>query len=203
MMFKEFGLWFPPYKIDFKTKFLVPMAIILISNWHIYSWHCLVRTFVWLNIVSCHSLSHLTLFPNPSSMRCNTNPGCKTAFAFVRRMLWILHVNTLMCKVVCSQSVTSSSLHSFVISYIVVTNCARALSIEVDEFIVSLDPTMAPIGRSFCSMFMNPSNSMIPSSPSRCSSSSSSLDSISSGICRGSANMWPNLPWCDPYHVPH
>jgi hypothetical protein len=30
---------------------------------------------------------------------------------------------------------------------------------------------------------------MIPSSPSRCSSSSSSLDSISFGICRGSANM--------------
>jgi hypothetical protein len=44
---------------------------------------------------------------------------------------------------------------------------------------------------------------MIPSSPSRWSSLSSSLDSISSGICRGSTNMWPNLPRCDPYHVPH
>jgi hypothetical protein len=43
---------------------------------------------------------------------------------------------------------------------------------------------------------------MIPSSLFRCSSSSSSLDSISSGICRGSANMWPNPPQCDPYHVP-
>jgi hypothetical protein len=32
MMFKEFGLWFPPYKIDSKTKFLVPMATILINN---------------------------------------------------------------------------------------------------------------------------------------------------------------------------
>jgi hypothetical protein len=42
---------------------------------------------------------------------------------------------------------------------------------------------------------------MIPSSPSRCSSSSSSLDSISFGICRGSANMWPSPPRCDPYHV--
>jgi hypothetical protein len=35
---------------------------------------------------------------------------------------------------------------------------------------VSLDLTMAPISRSFCSMFLSPSNSMIPSSPSRCSS---------------------------------
>jgi hypothetical protein len=52
-------------------------------------------------------------------------------------------------------------------------------------------------------MFMSPSNSMIPSSPSRCSSSSSSLNSIVSGICHGSTNMWPNPPWCDPYHVPH
>jgi hypothetical protein len=43
---------------------------------------------------------------------------------------------------------------------------------------------------------------MSPSSPSRCSSSSSSLDSISSGIYRGFANMWPNPPRCDPYHVP-
>jgi hypothetical protein len=77
-----------------------------------------------------------------------------------------------------------------------VTNCAKALSIGVDEFIVSLDPTMAAIGRSFYSMFMSPSNSMIPSS-----SSSSSLDSISSRICHGSANMWPNLARCDPYHV--
>jgi hypothetical protein len=49
---------------------------------------------------------------------------------------------------------------------------------------------------------MSPSNSMILSSPSRCSSSSSSLDSISFRICRGSTNMWPNPPWCDPYHVP-
>jgi hypothetical protein len=32
MMFKEFGPWFPPYKIDSKTKILVPMATILISN---------------------------------------------------------------------------------------------------------------------------------------------------------------------------
>jgi hypothetical protein len=32
IMFKEFGLWFPPYKIDFKTKFLVLMATILIDN---------------------------------------------------------------------------------------------------------------------------------------------------------------------------
>jgi len=31
MMFKEFGVWFPPYKIDFKTKILVPMATILIG----------------------------------------------------------------------------------------------------------------------------------------------------------------------------
>jgi hypothetical protein len=50
-------------------------------------------------------------------------------------------------------------------------------------------------------MFMNPSNSMIPSSPSRCSFSSSSLDSISYGICHGSTNMWPNPPRCDSYHV--
>ncbi len=68
--------------------------------------------------------------------------------------------------------------------------------------IVSLDPTMAPIGRSFFSMFMSPSNSIIPSFPSRCSSSSSSLDYISSGICHGFVNMWPNPPQCDPYHVP-
>jgi hypothetical protein len=40
---------------------------------------------------------------------------------------------------------------------------------------------------------LSPSNSMIPSSPSRCSSSSSSLDSISSGIYHGSTNMWPTL----------
>ncbi len=39
MMFKEFGLWFPPYKIDSTTKFLVPMATILINNWNIYLWH--------------------------------------------------------------------------------------------------------------------------------------------------------------------
>ncbi len=127
MMFKEFGLWFPPYKIDSKTKFLVPMATILISNWNIYSWHHLVCTFVWLNIVSCQSLSHLTLFPNPFSTWCNTNPGCETAFAFMRCMLWILHANTFMCEVACSQNVTSPSLHSFVISYIVMTNCAKAL----------------------------------------------------------------------------
>ncbi len=180
----------------------MPMVTILISNWNIYSWHRLVHTFVWLNIVSCQSISRLTLFPNPSSTRHNTNPGCEIAFAFVRRMLRILHANTLMCEVACSQSVTSPSLHSFVISCIVVPNCARALSIGVNEFIVSLDPTMAPIGRSFCSMFMSPSNFMIPSSPSRWSSSSSSLDSISYGICCGSANMWPNPPRCDPYHVP-
>jgi hypothetical protein len=43
---------------------------------------------------------------------------------------------------------------------------------------------------------------MVPSSPSKCSFSSSSLDSISSRMCRGSTNMWPNPPWCDPYHVP-
>jgi hypothetical protein len=158
MMFKEFGVWFLPYKIDSKTKFLVPMATILISNWNIYSWHRLVRTFVWLSIISCQSLSRLTLFPNPSSTRRNTNPGCEIAFAFVRHMLRILHANTFMCEVACSQSVTSPSLHSFVISYIVVANCARAFSIGVDKFIVSLDPTMAPIGRSFCSMFMIPSS---------------------------------------------
>ncbi len=146
------------------------MATILISNWDIYSWHCLIRTFVWLSIVSCQSLNRLTLFPNLSSTRCNTNPRCEIAFAFVKHMLLILHANTLMCDVACSQNVTSSSLHSFVISYIVVTNCASALSIGVNEFIVSLDPTMAPIGRSFCSMFISPSNFMIPSSPSRCSS---------------------------------
>jgi hypothetical protein len=28
------------------------------------------------------------------------------------------------------------------------------------------------------------------------------LDSISSKICRGPANMWPNLPPCDLYHIP-
>ncbi len=133
MMFKEFGLWFPPYKIDSKTKFLVPMATILISNWDIYSWHCIVYTFVWLNIVSCQSLSCLTLFPNPSSKQCNTNPGCKTTFAFVRHMLRILHANIFMCEMTCSQSVTSPFLHSFVISYIIVTNCAKTLSIGVDE----------------------------------------------------------------------
>ncbi len=202
MMFKEFGLWFPPYKIDSKAKFLVPMATILINNWNFYSWHHLVRTFVWLNIVSCQFLSHLTLFHNPFSMRYNTNPRCEIAFTFVRHMLQILHVNTLMCEMACSQNVTLPSLHQFVISYIIVTNCARPLSIGVDEFIVTLDPTMAPIGKSFCSMFVSSSNSMIPSSPSRCSSSSSSLNSISFGICRGFANMWPNLLQCDPYHVP-
>ncbi len=42
MMFKEFGVWFPPYKIDSKRKFLMLMATILISNWNIYSWHRLV-----------------------------------------------------------------------------------------------------------------------------------------------------------------
>ncbi len=45
-------------------------------------------------------------------------------------------------------------LHSFVISYIVVTNCAKAFSIGVDEFIVSLDLTMPSIGRLICSMVM-------------------------------------------------
>ncbi len=83
IMFKEFGLWFPPYKIDSKTKILVPMSTILISNWDIYSWHHLVCTFVWLNIFSCQSLSHLTLFPNPSSTQCNINLGCESTFAFV------------------------------------------------------------------------------------------------------------------------
>jgi hypothetical protein len=48
-----------------------------------------------------------------------------------------------MCEVAYSQSVTSPSLHSFVISYIAVTNCGKTLSIGVDEFIVSLDPTVA------------------------------------------------------------
>jgi hypothetical protein len=43
---------------------------------------------------------------------------------------------------------------------------------------------------------------MIPSSPSKCSPLSSSLDSISFGICSGSINMWPNPPQYDPYHVP-
>ncbi len=162
MMFKEFGLWFPPYKINLKTNFLVPMTIILINNWNIYSWHRLVRTFVWLNIVSCQFLNHLTLFSNPSSMRCNTNFRCKLAFAFVKCMLWILHANILMCEVACSQSVTLPSLHSFMISCIIMTNYARALSIGVDEFIVSLDLTMAPMGRSFCSMLLSPSKSMIP-----------------------------------------
>jgi hypothetical protein len=28
-MIKEFGLWFLPYKIDSKTKFLMPMAIVI------------------------------------------------------------------------------------------------------------------------------------------------------------------------------
>jgi hypothetical protein len=127
MTFKEFGLWFPPYKIDSKTKFSVPMATIFINNWKIYSWHCLIRTFVWLNIFSCQFLSCLTLFPNPSFTWCNANPGCETTFAFVRCMLWILHVNIFMCEVACSQNVTSPSVHSFVIFCIVTTNCARAL----------------------------------------------------------------------------
>jgi hypothetical protein len=82
-----------------------------------------------MNIVSCQSLSRLTLFPNPSSTRCNVNPGCKTTFAFMRHMLRILHANTLMCEVACSQSVTLPFLHSFVISYIVVTNYAKVFSI--------------------------------------------------------------------------
>ncbi len=142
------------------------MATILINNWDICSWHHLVRTFVWLNIVSCQYLSCLTLFPNPSSLQCNTNPRCKITLIFVRHMLRILYANALMCEVACSQSVTSPFLHSFVVSCIVMTNCAKALSIGVDEFIVSLDPTMAPIGRSLCSMVMHPSNSVIPSSPS-------------------------------------
>ncbi len=77
MMFKEFGLWFPPYKIDSTTKFLLLMPTILISKWHIYSWHRLICTFVWLNIISCQSLSCLTLFRNPSSTWCNTNHGVK------------------------------------------------------------------------------------------------------------------------------
>ncbi len=167
------------------------MVTILINNYDIYSWHHLVCTFVWLNIVSCQSLNRLTQFPNPSSMRCNTNPECKIAFAFVKHMLQILHANILVCEVACSWSVTSPSLHSFVISYIIVADCAKAFSIGVDEFIVSLDLTMAPLGRSMCSMVVNSSNSMIPSSPSRCSSSPSSLDSISFGICRGPQT-------CDP-----
>jgi hypothetical protein len=32
MMLKEFGLWFPLYKIDSKINFLVAMATILINN---------------------------------------------------------------------------------------------------------------------------------------------------------------------------
>ncbi len=115
------------WKLKSKTKLLMPMATILISNWDIYSWHHLVHTFVWLNIISCQSLNHLTLFPNPSFMRCNINPRCEITFAFVKRMLRILHANTLMCEVACSQSVTLSYLHSFVISCIVMTNCAKAL----------------------------------------------------------------------------
>jgi len=127
----------------------------------------------------------------------------KNAFTFVKHMLWILHANTLMCEVACSQNVTLDSLHSFMISYIVVANCARTLSIGVNEFIVSRDFTMPPIGRSLCSMVVTLSNSMIPSSSRlRCSSSPSLLDSVSFGICYGFTNMRPNLPWCDPYHVP-
>ncbi len=203
MMFDEFGLWFLPYKIDPKKKKLTRMATILINNWNIYSWHHLVRTFVWLNIVSCQFLSRFTLFPNPFSVWCNIKPRCKNAFAFVKHMLWILHANTLMCEVACSQSVTSNYLNSFVIYCIVVTNCAKAISTRVDEFIISWNPTMPPIEGSLCSMVMILSNSMIPSSsPSRCSFSPSLLDYISSRICHGSINMWPNLPQCDPYHVP-
>ncbi len=198
MMFNEFELWFLPYKIDPKTNFLVPMAIIFINNWNIYSWHCLVCTFVWLNIISCQSLSHLTLFPNPSSMCYNTNLGCKNAFAFVRHMLQILHVHIFMCEVTCSQSVTSFSLHSFVISCIIVTNCAKAFSIGVNEFIVSLNLIMPPIRKSLYSMVVNPLNSMIPLWLSKCSSSPSLLDSISFEICHGSINMWPNPSRCDP-----
>ncbi len=52
-------------------------------------------------------------------------PIFETTFAFVRHMLRILHANTLMCEVACSRSVTSLSLHSFVISCIIVTNCGR------------------------------------------------------------------------------
>jgi len=195
-------IWAMVYKINSKANFLVSMATILMNNWNIYSWHHLISTFVWLSIVSCQSLNHFTLFPNPFSTWCNTNFGCKTTFSFMRHMLQILHANILMCEVACSQSVTSPSLHSFVISCIVVTNCTRALSIMVDEFIVSINITMAPIGRSLCSTIVSPLNSMIPSSFSRCSFSSSSLDSISSKICYESTNMWPNPPWCDPYHVP-
>jgi hypothetical protein len=51
-------------------------------------------------------------------------------------------------------------------------------------------------------MFMSPSNSMIPSSPLKCSFSPSSLDSISSEICHGFTNMKPNPSQYDPYHVP-
>jgi hypothetical protein len=68
-------------------------------------------------------------------------------------------------------------------------NCAKALSIGVNEFIVSLNPTMPPIRKSLYSMVVSPLNSMIPSSPSKCSSLSSSLDSMSSGICHGFVNM--------------
>jgi hypothetical protein len=144
------------------------MVTILINNWRLYSWHRLICTFIWLNIISCQSLKCLTLFPNPSSTQCNTNPRCEIAFAFVRHMLQILHANILMCEVACWQSTTLPSLHSFVIFCIIVTNCAKALSIGVDEFIMSLDPTMAPIRKSLCSMFMSPPNFMIPSSLSRC-----------------------------------
>jgi hypothetical protein len=79
-----------------------------------------------------------------------------------------------------------------------VTNCAKAFSIRVNEFIISLNLTMPPIRKSFYSMVVNPLNSMIPSSPLRYSSSPSLLDSISSWICHGSINMWPNPLKCDP-----
>ncbi len=102
MMFNEFGLLCPPYKIDIKTNVLIPMTTIFINNWNIYSWHCLIHTFVWLNIVSCQFLNRFTLFPNSSSMRCNINPRCKNAFAFVRHMLQILHANILICEVASS-----------------------------------------------------------------------------------------------------
>jgi hypothetical protein len=69
------------------------------------------------------------------------------------------------------------------------TNCAKALSTGVNEFIVSLDLTMAAIRKSLYSMVVNPLNSMISSSTSGCSSSPSLLDSISSGIYHGSVNM--------------
>ncbi len=73
---------------------------------------------------------------NPSFMWCSTNPRCKIALYVMN------YVSILSCDLACSQSVSSSSLHSFVIFCIIMTNCAKALSIGVDEFIVSLNSTL-------------------------------------------------------------